>query len=114
MTTMIDVEVGDTVMVVQPHHDSREDTVTKAGRVWITVDEGWQEKKFRRDTQTDGSGIGVSARFYTLTQWAEKQQRDEVTAYLREQGIDLRHDSPWVGREAKLAAILQAAGAEEA
>lgn len=109
MSEMIDVNVGDTVIVTEYRQEPCEATVTKVARVWITAGEGWREKKFRRDDQTDGSDTGVPAHFYTLTQWAEKQQQVEVATFLREQGIDLRHDSPWRGREAELAGIIRAA-----
>jgi hypothetical protein len=103
---MVDVHVGDTVMLCQPRREPREATVTKVARVWITVGEGYREEKFRRDTQADGPD-GYGKRFYTLTQWAEKRQRDEATTFLREQGIDLRNDSPWRDREIELAEVLR-------
>lgn len=101
------VAVGDTVIVTGHRRPERRVVVTKVGRTWITIGEGVHEQRFRIDDQTDGSKYGSPPRFYTLQQWAEKQERDEVTTYLCEQGIDLRFDSPWRGREAELAALLR-------
>jgi len=63
--------------------------------------------RFHLDTQTDGSEYGYPPRFYTRTQWAEKQLGDDAQAYLHEHGIQVRYDSPWRGREVELANILR-------
>lgn len=104
---MIKLAVGDTVIVQRNRQTPSELTITKIGRVWITVGEGWQEQRFRLDDQTDGSGYGYGSRFYTHAQWAEKQQRDAAVAFLRDHGIDVRFDSPWRGRETELANIIR-------
>jgi hypothetical protein len=106
---VIDVKEGDTVMIVARQQATYRATVTKVGRVWVTVGEGWQVQRFRRDDQTDGSKIGCPQRFYTLDQWAERQERDAALAFLHEQGIDIRHGSPWRGREVDLAAAIRVA-----
>lgn len=107
---LIDVQVGETVILHGRNRGAataREATVVSVARVWITVDAGTGQLRFRRDTQTDGSDYGYPLRFYTLTQWAEKQQRDEAATFLHEQGIDLRYDSPWRGRESELADVIR-------
>lgn len=105
---MIDVKVGDTV-IVHGYHRAKEATVTKVGRVWVFVGEGPSMQKFRLDDQTDGSGYSQRDRFYTLDQWAEKQRRDGAADVLRKHGIDLRPDSLWRGREIELANLLRSA-----
>lgn len=107
---MIDVKVGDTVIVTEHRRDPREAVVSKVGRVWVTVGEGWQERKFRLDDQSDGSNIGYGTHFYTPDQWAEKQRSDEASTYLREQGIEIGWTSPWRGREIELANVIRSVG----
>lgn len=106
---MIDVKVGDIVIIGGREYEPREATVTKVGRAWITVGEGWQEKRFRLDDQTDGSEIGYPVQFYTPSQWAEKQRADEASTFLREQGIEFGWTSPWRGREVELADLIRSA-----
>lgn len=108
---MIDVKVGDTVIVYERlnrGHSEQQGIVTKVARVWITVDTG-RERRFRRDTQMDGAEIGYPAQFFTPAQWVEKQQADEADAYLREQGIEVGWTSPWRGREIELANLIRSA-----
>lgn len=109
---MVKVESGQQVIVMDGHGRAKAQvyrgTVAKIGRIWIDVhregsDWGW---RFRLDTQTDGSKFGVSARFYTLEQWAEKQCRDSAMAWLHGQGITVGYTSPWRGEEVKLARTL--------
>lgn len=104
---MTKLAVGDTVIVHSHRQAPREATVTKIGRAWITVARRWQEQRFRLDDQTDGSGYSHGSRFYTHAQWAEKQQLDAAMTFLRAQGIDVRYDSPWRGRETELATIIR-------
>lgn len=104
---MIKLAVGDTVIVQRNRQAPSELTITKIGRVWITLGEGRHETRFRLDDQTDRSGYGHGSRFYTHAQWAEKQQRDAAVAFLRDQGIAVRHDSPWHGRETELATLIR-------
>jgi hypothetical protein len=68
-----------------------------------------QTLRLRLDTQTDGSQYASGWRFYTLDQWAERVRLSEARALLRDQGIDIRHNSPWVGREVELANLLHGA-----
>lgn len=103
--------VGDTVIVHSYRQAPREAAITKIGRAWITVGEGRHEQRFRLDNQTDGSGYGHGSRFYTRAQWAEKQQLDAAMTFLRDQGIDVRFDSPWRGRETELATLIRSIAA---
>lgn len=90
--------------------------VVKVGRVWIDlegVDDGWPKTwRMRRDTQSEGTQYsGSNASFATLDQ----HQWDETMAWarsvLKDNGIDLRNDSPWRGREVELADLVaKAAG----
>ena len=114
---MVDVKVGETVKVIEypggrvANAVVRDATVIKVARVWISVqihDSLWnQEQRFRRDSQTDGSPYSLASRFWTLEQWAAKEKLDAALALLREQGIDIRHESPWKDREVDLAAMLR-------
>ena len=103
------LRVGETVIIHAPGQTESEAVITKIGRVWITVGKGFRERRFRRDDQTDGSNYGHRSRFYTRAQWAEHQQQVAAYAFLRNQGIEIRYDSPWHGRETELAAIIKEA-----
>lgn len=112
---MIKVELGQPVMVATGYKASAQPgEIVKIGRVWIEIKteagKGWhQNGRFRLDDQTDGSKIGVSAHFYTLEQWAEKERRGAALEFLKSQGITLEYGSPWRGREAELAALVRPA-----
>lgn len=107
---MIDVKVGDKVMITE-YRSVREAEVVKVARVWITIKyEGKysSERRFRLDTQTDGDvQYGNGVRFYTMDQWEEKQRRDEASIFLHKQGITIEYGSPWRGREIELAALVR-------
>lgn len=107
----VKVEMNEPVVIIDGGRSkARRGDVVKIGRVWIEVQpEGYgpgYTLRFRLDTQTNGSQIGVPARFYTLDQWAEKQRRAEATAFLHEQGISIDNRSLWRGREIELAKRL--------
>jgi hypothetical protein len=107
---MVKVEIGETVMVLSGYgrKDAERGTVVKVARVWIDVHRegqrwGW---RFRLDTQTDGSNFGSPPRFYTLTQWAERERENSAAAYLRAQGVSVDHASPWRSRVVELATLI--------
>lgn len=107
---MIDVKAGDKVKIVEGYGRSnvQDGEVIKVARVWVTIKVGtWNERKFRLDDQTDGSNYGMTPRFYTLDQWAEREARRSAQLFLREQGIDVRMGGAWFGREVDLAAMLK-------
>jgi hypothetical protein len=109
---MVNVQIEQQVKVTDGHGRAKatvyDGTVVKVGRVWIDVHKDGQQWgwRFRKDTQTDGSNFGHRPRFYTLEQWATKQRQDSAEAYLREQGIDVRYDSPWRERMTELAKTI--------
>ncbi|HEX5543647.1 MAG TPA: hypothetical protein VFX60_19190 [Micromonospora sp.] len=92
--------------------------VTKVARVWIELIEGQphlggvhrREWRMRRDTQNEGQGH-YSARFVTADQLAYDKRVSEADRVLREQGIDLRRESPWSAPEerVRLADLLRTA-----
>lgn len=85
--------------------------IVKVARVWITVqgdDFHWQTWRFRLDDQTDGSEFASRSWFMTIDQYAVHQRTVEAEKLLREQGIDLRFDSPWRERKAELADLIRA------
>lgn len=108
------VEIGDTVIVkIRNDRLDRRYVVTNVARVWITVrPEGemraGRDRRFRLDNQTDGCPDAM-ARFYTLDQWADVQRKNEAWAFLRDQGVDVRRDGPWWGREIDLADLIRKA-----
>jgi hypothetical protein len=116
MTTKqpITVELNDKVMVFTGYgrrRDVRPGTVVKVARVWITVQDDewtWKTTRFRLDDQTDGTTNGVRDAFMTMDQYADYQRTVEAEKFLREQGIDLRYDSPWHQHRAELADIIRA------
>jgi len=109
-----EIEVGQQVIVLSgnrwPTQADTPGVVTQAARVWITVAVGdyGREQRFRLDTQTDGSTIGVPDRFYTMEQWAETQRNDAARAFLHEQGIYLQPRSPWCNCPAQLVDLIKA------
>lgn len=113
---MVKVEMGQQVVIFD-HYSSRgaptRGEVVKVARVWIEIQPEGQtsihaRRKFRLDTQTDGSEIGFRGRFYTLDQWAGEQRRSKAAEFLCEQGIVIINRSPWRGREVELAELLRA------
>ena len=89
--------------------------VVKAARVWIELkaaedvpdSKRWMTWRMRRDTQDEATQYsGSNNRFVTLDQHAWEETRSWARAVLRDNGIDLRGDSPWRNREVELADIL--------
>jgi hypothetical protein len=107
---MIDVKVGDTVIITEHRREPHEATVTKVGRVWFTVGEGYQEVKFRLDDGTTGSGYTSAPHAFTPEQWDERLRISEASTFLREQGISIEYPSLWRGREIELANLIRSAG----
>jgi hypothetical protein len=107
---MIDVKVGDTVIITDHRREPREVIVTKVGRVWFTVGEGHQEVKFRLDDGTTGSGYSSGPHAFTPDQWDEGLRISEARDFLREQGVSIEYASLWRGREIELANLIRSAG----
>lgn len=111
---MIKVEIGQPVIIVGGYRsEGRGGTVAEVARVWIKIQPDgttgeWARQRFRLDDQTDGSRVGLPARFYTLDQWAEREREDEAATFLREQGIEVGFGSSWRGRKAELADLIRA------
>lgn len=90
--------------------------VTNVARVWVTI-EGTEDSQYRpavwrmrKDRQDEGSKYsGSNASFATLEQHAWDEAQSWALATLRDHGIDLRHSSPWRGRETELADIISKA-----
>lgn len=107
------VAVGDELLVIPTTYSRNrtepvEATVAKVGRVWIELEETNQVRSFKRkwrlrlDTQDDGTSGIYRDRFVTREQYAWAQRHSAAYDYLREQGIDLRNDSPWRSEEQQL------------
>lgn len=87
--------------------------VTKVARVWATI-EGTGDSQYRPavwrmrlDSQDEGSQYsGMNASFATLEQHAWDETASWARAVLRDNGIDIRMNSPWRGREIELADII--------
>lgn len=118
---------GDKVIVRLLHYRNStyvEATVTKAARVWLTItenapdshDEGFRarEWRMRRDTQNTGSDSGYGESFQTPEQREWERRSTEASNFLFDQGISLRHESPWNsdGQRMRLADILRNATEE--
>lgn len=111
---------GQEVMVRLSPNDSRRKPpeecyipakVRSVARVWVELErvgEGWpREWRMRRDVQHQGTQYsGSNASFATLEQHAWDETQDWARGVLRDNGIDLRTDSPWRGREIELADLL--------
>lgn len=114
---------GQEVMVQLSHNDSRRKlpeeryvpaTVRKAARMWVELErvgDGWpREWRMRRDRQDEGSQYsGSNASFATMDQHAWDETDRWARGVLRDQGIDLRRESPWIGREIELADLISKA-----
>lgn len=115
------LEPGQDVIVRKSPNDSRrqppEDRfiparVVSVARVWVELervgDEGWPKGwRMRKDTQHEGSQYsGSNASFATLEQHAWDETDMWARGVLAEAGIDLRHGSPWRGREIELADLI--------
>lgn len=114
------LEVGSEILVVESSYDRRwvenprpkRAVVTSKARVWIEAQpvdgEGRyrRSRRFRMDNQTDGSESHYATRFYTPDQWRYHQALGQATSYLKDQGIDIRWDSPWKGRAIELARVV--------
>lgn len=115
MPDKIALEVGQEVVILTGYRARpTRGKVAKIGRAWIDVtpdgkmpDRNYPTSRFRLDTQTDGSGVGSPARFYTLDQWAEREREIAASKFLQEQGIDLRFGSPWRKRAVELADLIR-------
>lgn len=107
------IAAGDPVVITDPDRRDAEQSgfVVKVARVWITVglgspDDGHSSRmtyRMRRDSQSQATGFGHGGhRFATPEQHAWDQRLKAANRYLREQGVDLRSDSPWRSDERRL------------
>jgi hypothetical protein len=108
-----EIAAGDIVIVDFGGHTKHErHTVVTVGRVWVTTQRedtpgaGHRQRRFRLDTQRDPRSVGYGICFRTLAQEAVRNRAAAIGAHLDGQGITLKHDSPWKGREAELATLL--------
>lgn len=126
MKTGMDVKVGDEVFV-RPASYGRGSArnliparVTKVARVWLEIERmddtplvkaTW---RMRRDTQSEGGGYSIDARFVTPEQAEQEKQLNVADATLKAHGIDIRYESPWrsPSRRIALAAAILALGEE--
>lgn len=111
------VRVGDELIVTDDRgrHRAR---VTKAGPVWLTMQEIdnasslKREWRLRRDTRTytnDASKTySYSPHWYTVQEWAEREPQAAAWTTVREQGISVHHGGEWNERIAELAQRLTA------
>lgn len=70
----------------------------------------WYVRKFLIEDQKEGprgSRIGYSATIATAEQYEYDVEHGGADEYLREQGIVLRHTSPWRGHEVALARLMR-------
>jgi hypothetical protein len=118
---MGELNVGDTVWIVEPSHRHARGggsppalaVLESKARVWATFrrqEEGGYPKEWRLrlDTQTDGQQSNWATSFRTPAQQLWHWAHSEASAYLREQKIITDYGSPW-GTEAgtmRLARII--------
>lgn len=118
------LEPGQDVVVIRSPNSSRhrkpEDCripakVIKVARVWVELERsglaqsqlGHRTWRMRLDTQDEGTQFsGSNDRFLTVEQNAWEETRDWARGVLRDNGIDLRGGSPWIGREAELVDLI--------
>jgi hypothetical protein len=116
------LEVGQPVTVCRSNNDMqrRPDSeryipavVAKVGRVWVDLEkpgsESWSIRRWRMrmdDQSEDSAYTGSNASFATLEQHAWDETRNWARGVLAEQGIQIRHDSRWRGREVELADLI--------
>ena len=104
------VKVGDHLIVEDPAprrnvpRGTYEVVVTKAARVWLEMAEVEPGKyprawRMRRDTQDSGDRVysQSNSRFYTLEQFAERQQDRVCAAVLRDHWVEISHKSRHYG-----------------
>ncbi|MDX3066395.1 MULTISPECIES: beta barrel domain-containing protein [Streptomyces] len=108
------IRVGDRLLVVEPRWRASsgepiEAEVTKAPPVWLEMTEvrareGFRPRtwKLRRDTQDDGGEGHSRTHFLTPEQFAQRQRRAAVNAYLAEVGIRTERDKPWNDEEHRI------------
>ena len=103
--TRDDMRPGSPVVVIVPsyHRGSRTDpihaVIVSAARVWCEVESTSGSRprtwRLRLDTQTDGSTSTYAVRWRTPAQHRYQEAWHCAEDFLRGQGIDLRHGSPW-------------------
>jgi hypothetical protein len=96
---------------------TRRGRITAIARTWLVIYEIGKDPlrarswRMRIDTQREGNKnySQHDARFLTVEQDERERAKIAAAEYLDEQGIDIRHTSPWHGREAELADLLKSA-----
>lgn len=107
------VRTGDRLLVFEPRRGSSREPieveVTKAPPVWLEMTEvqareGFRPRtwKLRRDTQDDGGESHSRTHFLTPEQYAQRQRRAAVNAYLAAVGIRTERDKPWNDEERRV------------
>lgn len=118
-----DIKVGDEVFVERSSNDMRgrdksdryiPARITKVARVWIEIESTdgarrWPRNwRMRRDTQNQGTQyIGSDARFLTPAQHEQVERLRVAMTFLREQGITVERNSPWLDRTPELADLIR-------
>lgn len=98
------LSVGDDVFVREGRRPIPA-TIIAVGRVWVTVQAVGSRRQWRlrKDTQRDDRGVGYGTNFATPDQLAYDEKTEAAWKLLREQGIDVRPDSPWRGSDGAIA-----------
>lgn len=103
-----DFEVGDTVVISGSGIRNYTDSISKIGRMWITVGEGVRAKRFDRSTLRSAHSTGTGYSIRSRAQFAYDLMIDEATAQLRASGLALsRPADVGHGRLLAIAALLE-------
>lgn len=111
-TDKVKLAVGQDVMVYQrsPGRGSfkvRPAKVVSIARVWCKIEatdgEYPSDWNMRLDSQNEGSSYSYGqASFRTMEQHEQWQRHANASAFLREEGIDLRPDSKWATAKGRI------------
>lgn len=105
--------VGDTVMVNPNHGKAHKDTVTRVGRKYVYVGQGWREDAYYKVSgEGKSDGYGSIGHIYTPEEWNDRNRRAELLDALKEHGVRFdwgRGDRISTDLLAALLAVFQAA-----
>jgi hypothetical protein len=82
-----DFNVGDTVVIAGSGIRNYTDSISKVGRMWITVGEGIRAKRFDISTLRSEHGTGTGYSMRSRAQFAYDLMIDEATEQLRASGL---------------------------
>jgi len=98
VSDLMDVKVGDELVVSGRHRQKAErEVVTKVGRRYLYIGDGWRQLKIDRATghHPPRNGYSVEIRAHTPEQWERSQQTAAARQVIDDAGLSFKLGAGW-------------------